>query len=51
MELKDKQNKSISTRKFDLEEENKKLLEKLNINDFKLSRIPRPDNNENDKKK
>ena len=39
----DKLNKSTSERKFDLEEENKKLVAQLNIENFSLSRIPRPD--------
>lgn len=43
MELKDKHMKSTPERQFDLEEENRQLLKKLNIDDFKLSRIPRPD--------
>lgn len=42
MELKDKQNKSTTERNFDLEEEHKTLMKKLNIDDFSLSRIPRP---------
>jgi hypothetical protein len=40
--LKDKQNKSTTTRKFDLEEEHKALMEKLDLDSFSLSRIPRP---------
>jgi len=40
-EVKDKRNKSISTRKFDLEEEHAKMMKDLNIDDYKLSRIPR----------
>jgi DNA-directed RNA polymerase subunit H (RpoH/RPB5) len=43
VEVKDKHHKSVSTRKFDLEEEHKKLMSKLAIEDFKLSRIPRPE--------
>lgn len=35
--------KSTSTRKYDLEKEHKKLLEKLDIENFSLSRIPRPE--------
>jgi len=42
MEMKDKQNKSTSVRKFDLEKEHKELLSKLDIENFSLSRIPRP---------
>ena len=41
--------KSISTRKYDLDEEHKKTIEQLNINDYKLSRIPRPSDYENKK--
>ena len=42
-EIKDKKEGSISTRKFNLEEEHKMISEKLNIDDYKLSRIPRPE--------
>ena len=42
MELKDQQNKSMTVRKFDLEEEHKTLMKKLDIDNFSLSRIPRP---------
>jgi DNA-directed RNA polymerase subunit H (RpoH/RPB5) len=42
-EVRDKQTNSVSTRKFDLEEEHKKLMSKLDIDNFTLSRIPRPD--------
>lgn len=41
-EVKDSQNKSVSIRQFDLEEEHKKMQAKLKIDDYKLSRIPRP---------
>lgn len=43
MEIKDKQNKSTTVRKFNLEEEHKALMAKLDIENFSLSRIPRPD--------
>ena len=43
MDIKDKRSQSVSTRKFDLEEEHKALMKKLNIEGgFNLSRIPRP---------
>jgi hypothetical protein len=40
-ELKDKNNNSKSTRKFDLEEEHNKLIKSLDIDNYSLSRIPR----------
>lgn len=40
-ELKDKNNNSKSTRKFDLEEEHDKLMKSLDIDNYSLSRIPR----------
>lgn len=43
VELKDQRNRSSSERQFDLEEENKKLIKQLDIDNFSLSRIPRPD--------
>jgi hypothetical protein len=44
MELKDKKVSSKSQRKFDLEEERKSMLGKLDLErDYTLSRIPRPD--------
>ena len=43
VELKDLHNKGTSERKFDLEEEHRKLLKQLDIDNFTLSRIPRPD--------
>eukprot|EP01036_Dinobryon_divergens_P025643 gene25643-34215_t len=49
MELKDKHTKSTSERKFNLEEENKKLLKQLDIENFSLSRIPRPDDDTKDR--
>lgn len=42
-DLKDKAKKSTTTRKFDLEEEHAKMMKQLNVNDFSLSRIPRPE--------
>ena len=42
-ELKDKAKKSTSQRKFDLEEEHSKMMKQLHVEDFSLSRIPRPD--------
>jgi len=43
VEVRDKNNQSKSTRKFDLEEEHKTLMKKLEIDNYSLSRIPRPD--------
>jgi len=43
VDLRDQRNKSSSEHHFNLEEENKKLLKKLDIDNFSLSRIPRPD--------
>lgn len=43
MEIKDKHNKPTHIRQFNLEEENRKLLKRLDIDSFSLSRIPRPD--------
>ena len=52
MEVKDKNNQSKgSTRKFDLEEEHKVLMKKLDIDNFTLSRIPRPEEDRTDKDK
>ena len=46
LEIKDKrQNTTISTRKFNLEEEHKNLMKNLDIDNFSLSRIPRPEEN------
>jgi hypothetical protein len=50
-EVKDKRNKSMSTRKFNLDEEHTKMMKSLHIEDYKLSRIPRPDDPEADKLK
>mmetsp|Transcript_20438 Transcript_20438/g.18572 ORF Transcript_20438/g.18572 Transcript_20438/m.18572 type:complete len:108 (-) Transcript_20438:51-374(-) len=41
------QGKSISTRKFNIEEEHRKIMNNLNIDEFTLSRIPRPEENSN----
>jgi hypothetical protein len=46
VELKDKGNQGKSERKFDLEEEHRKLLKSLDIDNYTLSRIPRPDDSE-----
>jgi Cytochrome c oxidase assembly protein COX16 len=44
MEIKDKRSgKSSSQRKFDLDEEHRLLMKKLDIENFSLSRIPRPE--------
>lgn len=44
LEIKDrKMGQSKSVRNFDLEEEHKALMDKLKLEDFSLSRIPRPD--------
>ena len=44
LQIKDSnQGKSISKRKFDIEEEHKKLMKNLDIDNFSLSRIPRPE--------
>lgn len=52
VELKDRVIKSSSEKQFDLEEENRKLLKKLDIDNFTLSRIPRPgEDQQNDGKK
>ncbi len=51
MEMKDKLVSSQSQRKFDLDEEHKAMLKKLDIErDFTLSRIPRPDDSPTPKK-
>jgi|EP01033_Poteriospumella_lacustris_P014546 hypothetical protein len=51
VELKDRVLKSSSEKQFDLEEENRKLLKKLDIENFSLSRIPRPDEEQEGQKK
>ena len=43
VEMKDKLIQSSSTRKFDLEEEHKRLMQKLDIENYTLSRVPRPE--------
>eukprot|EP01038_Epipyxis_sp_PR26KG_P012931 gene12931-17333_t len=43
VELKDRHNSSVSTRKFDIEQEHKEILKNLDIDNYKLSRIPRPE--------
>lgn len=42
-EIKDKQANSVSVRKFDIAKEHEQLMKKLDIDNFTLSRIPRPD--------
>ena len=42
-DLKDKAKNSTTTRKFDLEEEHSRMMKQLNVQDFSLSRIPRPE--------
>ena len=44
-EYRDRDMNRTNVRKFDLNEEHKKMMEKLKINDYKLSRIPRKDDN------
>lgn len=51
MEIKDKRTTSVSTRKFDIDEEHRKLMKKLDIDNFSLSRIPRPETDEDAKAK
>ena len=47
MELKDKKASSITQRSFDLEEERRKMLQKLDLdNSYVLSRIPRKEEEE-----
>ncbi len=43
MEVKDRNNKGTSERTFNLEEEHRKLMQKLDLENFSLSRIPRPE--------
>ena len=50
-EYKDKKGGTISKREFTLEEEHKKMMEKLNIHEYTLSRIPRPGEEEETKAK
>ena len=42
-DLKDKAKNSTTTRKFDLQEEHSRMMKQLNVQDFSLSRIPRPE--------
>lgn len=49
LEIKDKHSQSKSKRKFDLEEEHRMLMKKLDIENFSLSRIPRPETLEGSK--
>lgn len=42
-DLKDKASNTQTTRKFDLEEEHASMMKSLDIENFSLSRIPRPD--------
>jgi Cytochrome c oxidase assembly protein COX16 len=42
-ELKDKAKNSKTVRKFDLEEEHANIMKQLNVQEFSLSRIPRPE--------
>jgi hypothetical protein len=41
--MKDRRTSSRSQRVVSLEEENEKILKSLDIDNYKLSRIPRPD--------
>lgn len=51
-EVKDNlQGKNISLRKFSLEEEHENMMKSLDIDNFTLSRIPRPEDNQNPKSK
>lgn len=43
VEFRDKQARSSSVRQFNLEEEHRKLMKNLDIDNFTLSRIPRPE--------
>mmetsp|Transcript_26042 Transcript_26042/g.26257 ORF Transcript_26042/g.26257 Transcript_26042/m.26257 type:complete len:106 (+) Transcript_26042:180-497(+) len=48
-EMKDKKVNSVSTRKFNIEEEHARMMGKLNLDqEYSLSRIPRPDEDNND---
>ena len=42
-ELKDKKASSISSRQFSLEEEHAKIMKSLDIDNYTLSRVPRPE--------
>ena len=49
VEMKDKKVSSQSQRKFDLDQEREQLLKKLDVdNSYKLSKIPRPDDEDKD---
>lgn len=50
IDVKDKRTNSMTTRKFSLEEEHKKMMKNLDLDNYSLSRIPRPeDSNTNSK--
>lgn len=51
VEIQGKTKRSTSTRQFNLEEEHKKLLKNLDIENYSLSRIPRPEDGEEPGKK
>eukprot|EP00603_Paraphysomonas_imperforata_P001459 CAMPEP_0114428748 /NCGR_PEP_ID=MMETSP0103-20121206/9103_1 /TAXON_ID=37642 ORGANISM="Paraphysomonas imperforata, Strain PA2" /NCGR_SAMPLE_ID=MMETSP0103 /ASSEMBLY_ACC=CAM_ASM_000201 /LENGTH=102 /DNA_ID=CAMNT_0001598009 /DNA_START=20 /DNA_END=331 /DNA_ORIENTATION=- len=42
-DMNDKRTTSKSKRKFDIDEEHKKIVAQLNIDDYQLSRVPRPE--------
>lgn len=48
IEIKDKKEQNTSVRVFSLDEEHKKLMKQLDIDNFSLSRIPRPGEKQND---
>ena len=50
-EQRDKRVKRTTQRKFDIEEEHKAMMDKLSIDDYSLSRIPRKDEPETIKKR
>jgi hypothetical protein len=52
-EIKDrKKGKSVNKRQYDIEEEHKRIMQKLNLDgEYSLSRIPRPDDEDEDSKK
>ena len=43
MEMKDRKEKSTTKRTFDIEEEHRKMMKQLDIDNYSLSRIPRPE--------
>ena len=51
MEYKDRKGATISKREFTLEEEHKKMMKQLDIENYTLSRIPRPDELPNTKER